>query len=440
MSRTFSSSLRGGPQNCGLLLQAGLAAAAITSLTAAALTYRNHGSGRKISSKNLVIPPKLLASPYAQELQVAVELALEGACVSMLTIERIIGVCLVVKRCNCAKKGWMVFLFLPNINLTTKHLVIGAFVFAFARSAHKNHYIIIFPNTYHTLLKLAGRAMIGYLDAKGTEKEDHFDLNVQNKTNSADFCTKVDLENERLVSNGIRYHFPTHDIIGEEDVGTDDVPPLHATTPTWIIDPIDGTTNFSSGLSALTCVSIGLCCPTEMQRATGGNELRNRPVMGVVYAPGTNDLYLAVRGHGAYRNGVKIYQKKASACKTLQEAVVGCEFGYSRKKEEVDAMLDAVSKMMSTGCRAIRQLGSGVLDLCLVASGRLDLVYSGVVNEGWKPWDYAAALVICEEAGCVMETIEQERPDQDFDLYGKSVMAAVSRELVDETRLVLFFY
>ena len=159
-----------------------------------------------------------------------------------------------------------------------------------------------------------------------------------------------------------------------------------------------------------------------------------------VYAPGSNDLYLAIKGYGAYRNGVKIYQEQKSACKTLQQAVVCCEFGYSRKQDEVDAMLGAVSKIMMSGCRAIRQLGSGVLDLCFVACGRLDVVYSGIVNEGWKPWDYCAGLVICQEAGCFMETIDQDGPDQDFDLYGTSVIAAVSRELIDETRLVINFY
>jgi fructose-1,6-bisphosphatase/inositol monophosphatase family enzyme len=158
-----------------------------------------------------------------------------------------------------------------------------------------------------------------------------------------------------------------------------------------------------------------------------------------VYAPGSDELYLAIKGFGAYRNGVKIYQDQKTACKTLQQAVVGCEFGYSRKQDEVDAMLGAVSKIMLSGCRAIRQLGSGVLDLCFVASGRLDVVYSGIANEGWKPWDYAAGLVICQEAGCVMESIEQDRPDHDFDLYGRSVIAACSRDLIDETRLVINF-
>ena len=72
----------------------------------------------------------------------------------------------------------------------------------------------------------------------------------------------------------------------------------------------------------------------------------------------------------------------------------------------------------------------------MVASGRLDVVYAGLCDEGWKPWDYCAGLVICEEAGCVMESIEQESVGE-FDLYSKSVICAVSKDLIDELRTVL---
>jgi myo-inositol-1(or 4)-monophosphatase len=173
----------------------------------------------------------------------------------------------------------------------------------------------------------------------------------------------------------------------------------------------------------MTCVSIGFC-------------VDEHPVMGVIYAPASNEWYLAVRGYGAYRNGVRIMQQTSSATKSIEKAVICCEFGYSRKQEEIDAMLGAVSRILARGCRAIRQLGSGCLDLCYVASGRLDVVYAGIVNEGWKPWDYAAGLVICQEAGCIMEAIDQTVPGE-FDLYSKSILCGVSRELVDECRSLL---
>jgi fructose-1,6-bisphosphatase/inositol monophosphatase family enzyme len=107
-------------------------------------------------------------------------------------------------------------------------------------------------------------------------------------------------------------------------------------------------------------------------------------VLGVVYVPGTKELYLAVKGYGAYRNGTRIWQSPATSTKTLQTAIVCCEFGYAREKEYVDRMLTGLSRVMQSRCRAVRQLGSGCLDLCLVASGRLDVVYAGLATEGWK--------------------------------------------------------
>ncbi|KAG7366769.1 inositol monophosphatase [Nitzschia inconspicua] len=273
------------------------------------------------------------------------------------------------------------------------------------------------------LAKKAGSNMVEYLEAKGTIKESSIDLGIETKSGAEDLCTKIDVENEKLIMNGIRKMFPQHDIIGEETVGTGDIPPMNKDVPTWIIDPVDGTTNFSAGIHSLTCVSIAYC-------------ENNRPVVGVIYAPGTKELYLGVKGYGAYRNGMQIQQFPATSTKTLSTAIVCYEFGYAREKAHVDTILVGMSKVMHSRCRAIRQLGSGCLDLCLVASGRLDLVYAGLATEGWKPWDYAAGLIICQEAGCVMESIHQKAGD-DFDLYSKSIICGVSRELVDEMRELL---
>lgn len=265
----------------------------------------------------------------------------------------------------------------------------------------------------------AGRNMLGYVECRGTIDEARYQLQeemMEIKSSEADFCTHVDIENEKLVMEGIQHQFPTHKIIGEESVGTGTVPPL-TKERTWIIDPIDGTTNFSQGIN-LTCVSIGLCD-------------NGKPVMGVVYAPATNELFYAVTSLGSYRNGRRITQRLTD--KKLQKAVICCEFGYSRREKEIDAMLGVVKDILQHGCRAIRQFGSGVLDLCYVATGKLDIVYAGVANEGWKPWDYCAGKVICDEAGCIMENFDQQ-PDDDFDLYGKSIICGINRHLVDECR------
>jgi myo-inositol-1(or 4)-monophosphatase len=265
----------------------------------------------------------------------------------------------------------------------------------------------------------AGSNMISYCDAKGTEAEHDHDLGIATKGQPEDFCTNIDVENERLVMAGILDKFPDHKIIGEETVGTGTIPPL-TNDPTWIIDPIDGTTNFAAGLP-LTCVSVGFC-------------VDQKPVMGVAYAPMTNELYLAVRGHGAYRNGVKLSQRSP---KLLSESVVCFEFGYGRDAKKISAMLTAVQRILEHGCRTTRQLGSGVLDLCYTASGRLDVVYAGVAGEGWKPWDYCAGVLIAQESGCCVETLDPASAGLDFNIYSTSVICAVSKDLANELRLVV---
>ena len=261
----------------------------------------------------------------------------------------------------------------------------------------------------------AGRSMRPYCDEKGTAAEQEHNLGISEKGQPEDFFTKIDVENERLVTDGLLREFPTHKVIGEESTGTGTIPPL-TKDPTWIIDPIDGTTNFASGLP-LACVSIGMC-------------LDAKPVLGVVYAPMTDELYVAVSGEGAFRNGVRITQRTPKA---LVESVVGFEFGYAREKSAIDEMLGALGRIVEHGCRTTRSLGSGVLDLCWVATGRLDVVYAGVASEGWKPWDYCAGVVIVREAGCVVEAIDQ-RPGEDFNLYSDSIICAVGKSLLEETR------
>lgn len=262
------------------------------------------------------------------------------------------------------------------------------------------------------LARRAGRNMYKYCDQAGT-----YDLGISEKTAAEDFFTRIDVENETMVTNGIRQAYPDDQIIGEESVGTAGVPPL-TTAPTWIIDPIDGTTNFASGLP-LTCVSIGYC-------------VNGVPVVGVVYAPMTDELFIAAKGYGAFRNGVRISSQPKTR-QVLASAVVCFEFGYSRQPQQVADMVGVVERILNHGCRSTRQLGSGVLDLCYVATGRLDAVYAGVAGEGWKPWDFCAGLVIVGEAGCVMEAIDQTKREP-FDIYSKSHICATSHELLQELR------
>jgi fructose-1,6-bisphosphatase/inositol monophosphatase family enzyme len=285
--------------------------------------------------------------------------------------------------------------------------------------------------------------MTRHLDARGTEHENASDLDISTKSNSADLATAIDVLNEDLIASEIGKRFPHHRIIGEESTGSGTVDPIDPNGEnTWIIDPIDGTTNFASGLP-LCCVSIGMC--------VGGV-----PCMGVAFAPATEELYVAVRGRGAYRNGVRLSGtgggggRAVATRKALSDSVVGFEFGYAKSEEGVDLMTGAVRRLLRHGVRATRSLGSGVLDLCYVASGRLDVVYAGVADEGWKPWDYCAGLVVANEAGCTMTHLiprsgedlvdggsGEIRRGYEFNLLTRSVICGVNADIVEETRRVV---
>lgn len=274
---------------------------------------------------------------------------------------------------------------------------------------------------------------------KGTIAEEGNETNLllETKGQPEDFCTMIDIQNEQIVTNGIRTNFPNHHIIGEESVGTGIIPKLDPNIPTWIIDPIDGTTNFVSGIP-ISCVSIGLC-------------INGLPTLGVIYAPMTNELYIGIIGYGAYRNGILItnHNKKNQTLvkKSLKESVIGFEFGYVRDTIGIDLMIQVLHNIMLYGCRTVRSLGSGVLDIVYVATGKLDIIYAGIATEGFKPWDYCAAYVIINESGCIIDTLyKNEKKDKEnnnsntnnhnnvFDIYSKSVICAVNQSLIDEFR------
>jgi myo-inositol-1(or 4)-monophosphatase len=240
-------------------------------------------------------------------------------------------------------------------------------------------------------------------DAKGTEAE---------LTQGKDDIDGEEL-NDRIVIEAIHYFYPDHKIIGEP--GDEGIIPQLTVAPTWIIDSGDGTPNFDSGLP-LTCVSIGFC-------------VEGKPVMGVVYAPHTNELYVAIHGHGAYRNGVRIVG--SPRVKTLSESVVNFEFGFARSE-----VAQCVRNIMKNGVKTTRCLGSGVLDFCYVATGRLDVVFTGVASDGWRPWDFCAAYLIVKESGGSMESLENQEEGDEFNLYGSTIICATSQELLNETRSV----
>lgn len=227
-----------------------------------------------------------------------------------------------------------------------------------------------------------------------------------------DFVTATDKLNEKIIFEHLKTKYPSYTFIGEESASLDHVSPILTSNPTWIVDPIDGTTNFLHSFP-FTCVSIGLC-------------VDRRPVVGVVYAPKLDEIYLGARGCGAYLNGRRL---RVSGVKAVKDSLVLTELGYIRDPMSRVKFFACIQEVLRQSPHALRMMGSGVLDLCYVAAGRLDVLWTGVAGEGWKPWDYCAGSLFVEEAGGVLGSLESE---ESFSVYDNSCVAAATPELRDE--------
>lgn len=213
-----------------------------------------------------------------------------------------------------------------------------------------------------------------------------------------DLVTAADLEVEREFRKLIEQRFPAHTVLGEEQ-GTGAAKDSR-TGCRWIIDPIDGTTNFAHGL-ALFCTSIAL-------------EIDGRLEVGVVYDPMSEELFTAERGGGARLNGAPL---RVSECDELINALLCTGFPYSIREERQREM-DVFSAFLGEG-QGIRRLGSAALDLCYVAAGRLDAFWEVHL----QPWDMAAGVLIVEEGGGRV-TDYQNRP---VDVFGEQCVASNGR-------------
>lgn len=228
----------------------------------------------------------------------------------------------------------------------------------------------------------AGKVQMGYF------RSAH--LSMTTKSNNYDIVTAADKASEQLVKQGIGQAYPTHAILSEES-GLDEA--NRDSEWQWVIDPVDGTTNFNAGLPFFN-VSIGV-------------RHRGKTVVGVVYAAALGELFTAVVGQGAQLNGKPI---KCSSCSELGAAVVSTGFPYD-KAETDDNNLAAVSRVMPR-VRGLRRLGSAALDISYVAAGFLDGYWELNLHE----WDVCAASLIAAQAGAV---VSRYRPDR-----GISLMAA----------------
>jgi myo-inositol-1(or 4)-monophosphatase len=183
--------------------------------------------------------------------------------------------------------------------------------------------------------------------------------------------TEMDMRSERAVVETLLASFPDHGIIAEEETTI-----RNGSGFTWIIDPLDGTTNYAHGYPCFS-VSIAL-------------EQDDEIVLGVVYDPMRDELFSAQKGKGAFLNGKQI---KVSGIDTLIKSLLATGFPYDRKVSDKNN-LDYFHDLLMAS-QEVRRDGSAALDLCYVASGRFD----GFWELKLKPWDVAAGSLILTEAG-----------------------------------------
>ena len=204
-------------------------------------------------------------------------------------------------------------------------------------------------------------------------------LTVQSKSPN-DFVTEVDRAAEQAIIEVLRDAFPGHGILAEESGESGPESEF-----TWIIDPLDGTTNFIHGMPQYA-VSIAQTKNGVLEHA-------------VVYDPNTNEMFTASRGAGAFLNDRRI---RVSRRTRLNESLIGTGFPF-RQFDHVDAYL-AMFKELTQKTAGIRRPGAAALDLAYVAAGRLD----GFWEMGLSPWDMAAGVLLIQEAGGLVSDLSGE--------------------------------
>jgi myo-inositol-1(or 4)-monophosphatase len=226
------------------------------------------------------------------------------------------------------------------------------------------------------LLNIAVRAArrAGEIITRGMNRVHRLEIRSKGQN---DFVTEIDLAAERDIVETIRKHYPDHAILAEEGGQQGDSEFL------WIVDPLDGTTNFLHGFPQFA-VSIGV-------------QRRGRMEHGVVYDPLRQELFTTSRGEGAQLDGRKI---RVSTHTGLEGALIGTGFPYRSNIQWLDNYM-AMMKTVMQQTAGIRRPGAAALDLAYVAAGRLD----GFWEFGLSPWDTAAGTLLITEAGGMVGTL-----------------------------------
>ncbi|KAE8290452.1 Inositol monophosphatase 1 [Larimichthys crocea] len=225
------------------------------------------------------------------------------------------------------------------------------------------------------------------------------------KSSSVDLVTQTDQKVEQLIIQSVKEKFPTHRFIGEESVAAGESCVL-TDAPTWIIDPIDGTTNFVHAFP-FVAVSIGFSVNKQVE-------------FGVVFSCLEDKMFTARRGKGAFCNGEPL---QVSDQEDIKQSIIATEFGSSRDPDAVDRIFSSLRNVLCIPVHGVRGAGTAAINMCLVASGCVEAYY----EIGIHVWDIAAGSLIVSEAGGVLMDVD----GGPLDLMSRRIVAANSRTIAE---------
>lgn len=263
----------------------------------------------------------------------------------------------------------------------------------------------------NTAIKAARRA--GDIIVRGFTRFEGVESTVKGHN---DFVTSVDHAAEAAIIETLNNAYPSHGFLAEESgrsqQGNSNV--------VWIIDPLDGTTNFMHGFPQF---AVSIAC-----------EIDNRIEHGVIYDPMRQELFTASRGSGAYLENRRL---RVSARRSLDGALIGTGFPYRDNLHLIDAYL-AMFKAVTQRAAGVRRPGSAALDLAYVAAGRTD----GFWEFGLRPWDTAAGTLMIREAGGLIATLDGGEYKQNGNIVAgtprvfNELLETIAPHLVTELREV----
>ncbi|GMR25094.1 MAG: inositol monophosphatase family protein [Ignavibacteria bacterium] len=234
------------------------------------------------------------------------------------------------------------------------------------------------------LIEISKRA--GELIKEGFGKS----LEVNYKTNEINLVTQIDKASEKLIIDFIKNKFPSHSILAEEGGGVN-----NDSEYLWVVDPLDGTTNFTHGLP-IFAVSIGV-------------QKNNKTIAGVVFDVMRDVIYSAELGSGAFANSIKL---NVTNTEKLNHSLLVTGFPYNIAENPDHAFERFVA--LTKKSRGVRRLGSAAIDFCYLASG----VFDGFWEVNLQPWDICAGKLIVEEAGGLVTDFEGKH----IDIYSKKIL------------------